>query len=281
MKQWYQRRVRGELIKQNNPNPPTECEMDNNNKIDDVQHTILVGCQLLKYWFSVVNNEQFSWSVHMLNKSTVIKPLVLVSKDIAETIKPFTEKNFWFFQTRRGLTNAVLHFYSPKKLRKVQVIDFEQFPCLKTITHLSFDTDFNEPIDNLLPHSVVYLNFRTTFNQSINYLPPNLTSLKLSDFFNQPISNMLPLKLTHLQFGLRFNHPIDGILPPDLKFLHFEYVYNHPLNQLPLKLSHLTIGGCFNHPLLNLPPSLTHLTLPKIFDKQISAPASLKCIKRV
>eukprot|EP01112_Ceratiomyxa_fruticulosa_P014283 TRINITY_DN4079_c0_g1_i3.p1 TRINITY_DN4079_c0_g1~~TRINITY_DN4079_c0_g1_i3.p1 ORF type:complete len:209 (-),score=20.25 TRINITY_DN4079_c0_g1_i3:7-633(-) len=208
--------------------------MDNNNKIDDVQHTILVGCQLLKYWFSVVNNEQFSWSVHMLNKSTVIKPLVLVSKDIAETIKPFTEKNFWFFQTRRGLTNAVLHFYSPKKLRKVQVIDFELF-----------------------------------------------TSLKLSDFFNQPISNMLPLKLTHLQFGLRFNHPIDGILPPDLKFLHFEYVYNHPLNQLPLKLSHLTIGGCFNHPLLNLPPSLTHLTLPKIFDKQISAPASLKCIKRV
>ncbi len=67
------------------------------------------------------------------------------------------------------------------------------FRYLKEIT---FDSDFNEPIDNL-PSCLKTLDFGfdSNFNQPINNLPSSLETLRLSYKFNHPIDNF-PLSLS-------------------------------------------------------------------------------------
>lgn len=77
---------------------------------------------------------------------------------------------------------------------------------LTCLTHLSFEYNFNRPLDNLLRHlpNLTYLYVYGSFNQPLTYLPPNLTHLRLSDNFNQQ-KIIAPQTLTHLRLCLRHN----------------------------------------------------------------------------
>lgn len=62
-----------------------------------------------------------------------------------------------------------------------------------SLRELTFNTNFNKPIDNLvLPKSLEILEFRREFNQPINnlVLPKYLKQLTFGYKFNQPVSNL-------------------------------------------------------------------------------------------
>ena len=71
------------------------------------------------------------------------------------------------------------------------------------ITHIIFDNDFNESVDDL-QHGVTHLTFEWSFNQSVNNLPASVTHLTFGRHFDQAV-NRLPKTLTHLTFHKNFN----------------------------------------------------------------------------
>ncbi len=66
-----------------------------------------------------------------------------------------------------------------------------------TITHLVFQSLFNQDITNFLPNNLTHIEFSTSFNKSVDNLPPNLLNLQFGQNFNQPVDN-LPGKLWRL-----------------------------------------------------------------------------------
>ena len=169
-----------------------------------------------------------------------------------------------------------------------------------SLTHLTFDDEFDQPLNNSLPKSLTHLIFGKYFNQplgdslkylihlthldfshsmfnqpiddSLKYLK-NLTHLTSSYYFNQSINN-LPNSLTHLTFGDGFNQSlskakallsIDNILPPNLTHLVFGFNFNQPLSYT--KRSNTGVLLSIDN---ILPQSLTHLTFGDEFNQPIT-----------
>lgn len=93
------------------------------------------------------------------------------------------------------------------------------------LTHLSFNSEFNLPVDNCLPSSLTHLIFGQSFNQKVDNLPPLLSRLNFGIAFNKNIG-YLPSKLVYLSFitckeitQSSFNKYVDN-LPRTLKYLY-------------------------------------------------------------
>jgi GTPase SAR1 family protein len=159
----------------------------------------------------------------------------------------------------------------PNRLTHLTMYEFNQ-PIVtgslpNSLTHLTMD-NFNQPIvAGSLPNSLTHLDFETNFNQPIvdGSLPNSLTHLTFGYEFNQPIvDGSLPNSLTHLTFGNEFNQPIvAGSLPNSLTHLTFGHEFNQPIvdGSLPNSLTHLTFETNFNQPIINIPRTITHLTI--------------------
>jgi hypothetical protein len=148
------------------------------------------------------------------------------------------------------------------------------------ITHLSFRADFNEPINILLPRSLIMLRFGYYFDQPLN-LFAHLIHLKYLQFdhcFNQPLMK-LPKNLIYLSLGHRFDQPIYH-LPHFLKYLKFDRDFNQQINKYPTRLTHLKFGESYNQSINNLPRSLTHLEFGIKFNQKIDLLSpNLICLK--
>lgn len=117
----------------------------------------------------------------------------------------------------------------------VNVSNVNEFRFLKMmdsckLRKISFDSEFNESVDNL-PDGITHLTFRYFFNQSVDNLPSSLTHLILGHHFNQSIDN-LPSSITHLTLNFRFNKPINN-LPSSLSELTLDRTYSLPLDKVP------------------------------------------------
>lgn len=130
------------------------------------------------------------------------------------------------------------------------------------------------PIFPLLPPSITRLSFflQDAAETEIIALPPLLTHLSLSSYFNQVLS--LPSFITHLTFGYLFNQPVNN-LPTSLKYLAVGKTFNQEIDNLPASLTHLILGENFNKPLENLPPLLVlkkemNLMLQRFFSTAIN-----------
>ncbi|GAM24010.1 hypothetical protein SAMD00019534_071850, partial [Acytostelium subglobosum LB1] len=131
---------------------------------------------------------------------------------------------------------------------------------------------FGHSYDNIiaplvLPETLHTLNFGYMFNQELirDSLPLSLKTLVFGDCFDQMIMpGCLPLALTSLTFGSYFNRSLlPGVIDQSST------------------LETLTFGYCFDRPLLNLPSSITSLTLGFAFDQQhrsVKLPAGLKTL---
>eukprot|EP01112_Ceratiomyxa_fruticulosa_P014471 TRINITY_DN4144_c0_g1_i1.p1 TRINITY_DN4144_c0_g1~~TRINITY_DN4144_c0_g1_i1.p1 ORF type:complete len:231 (-),score=25.14 TRINITY_DN4144_c0_g1_i1:543-1235(-) len=193
--------------------------------------------KFLIYWFEVV----IAQSLFKLGAEEVVKPLTLVCKEVANITKIFIENNYFFYlQLTTIKLNERFVWYSPKKLKNV--LDVENALLPSSVTELIFHPSFNKKVTSL-PTSLTHITFGVHFNQGMNdRLPPSLTHLVLGNDFSMPIRS-LPSSLTHIEFNsVFFDQPIDSFLPPNLTYLAFsaQSRFNHPINELPLKLTHLT-----------------------------------------
>jgi hypothetical protein len=69
-----------------------------------------------------------------------------------------------------------------------------------SVTHLIFDDDFDESIDNSIPNSITHLKFGKKFDRSIkDAIPSSVTHLSFAGnfIFRAP----LPQSVTHLELG--------------------------------------------------------------------------------
>ena len=152
-----------------------------------------------------------------------------------------------------------------------------------SITHLTFGTNFNQPV-NALPPSITHLTFDrySKFNHPVDSLPSSITHLTFGDYskFNHPVSN-LPSSITHLTFGINFNQPVDSI-PSSITHLTIGSEFNQPVNALPSSIQYLTFDKYseFNQSLDNLPKFIELIELPFKYKLQISnLPPKLRIIK--
>lgn len=85
----------------------------------------------------------------------------------------------------------------------------------KTLTNLTFGSEFNQPIDNL-PCGLKYLALGRNFKQPINFLPDSLESLYLRSEVD--INCKLPSTLTKLT--IPEYHEKSDIFPISLKYIY-------------------------------------------------------------
>jgi len=115
-----------------------------------------------------------------------------------------------------------------------------------------FDSDFNKILDNELIQVIkscdtVYFNNYDNIEISIK------TENKHDDHiysFNKS----------------KFNRPINN-LPISITHLTLGYFFNQPINNLPNLITYLTLDNYFDQPINNLPNSITHLTLGRDFNQ--------------
>eukprot|EP01112_Ceratiomyxa_fruticulosa_P012099 TRINITY_DN3335_c0_g3_i1.p1 TRINITY_DN3335_c0_g3~~TRINITY_DN3335_c0_g3_i1.p1 ORF type:complete len:137 (-),score=14.24 TRINITY_DN3335_c0_g3_i1:170-580(-) len=77
---------------------------------------------------------------------------------------------------------------------------------------------FQQPVNNLLPHSITHLHVNGLFNSDISQLPLALTRLTLGKDFNTPIVTLPPSvkQVQFRDFGYsppKFNHPVSHLTP--------------------------------------------------------------------
>lgn len=139
-------------------------------------------------------------------------------------------------------------------------------------THLTFDDDFNESVDNCIPDSVTHLTFGCSFNRSIiNCIPKSITHLTFGRDFNQAITCCIPSSVTHLTFGRVFNQSISDCIPGSVTHLTFGNRFNQPIENLPTSITHLRFGYYFNQPIDDkIPRSVTHLRFGYCFVQKIN-----------
>ncbi|GAM27256.1 hypothetical protein SAMD00019534_104310, partial [Acytostelium subglobosum LB1] len=128
-------------------------------------------------------------------------------------------------------------------------------PSLETLV---LGNDYDRPIGNgLLPDSIKHLKMGNNFNQLIETLPPALVTLEFGECYNIPIINdhWIPTTLQSLTFGLQFDQPLTAGL-------------------LPESLTHLRLGLCFKYTSMDLPQSLTSLSLSITNRKKLATAAN-------
>jgi hypothetical protein len=125
-----------------------------------------------------------------------------------------------------------------------------------------------------LPASITHLTFEDNFNQEIkDYILQsdlhNLTHLTFGHHFNKEIKDRIPLSVTHLTFGFCFNQEIKDCITDSVTHLTFGTCFNQEIKDcLPDSVTHLTFALEFNKEIKGcIPRSVTHLTFSTVFKK--------------
>ncbi|BCS82656.1 F-box and FNIP repeat-containing protein [Cotonvirus japonicus] len=172
------------------------------------------------------------------------------------------------------------------------------------ITHLTFENNFNEPIENKIDDNIsknlisldLGCNFNHPinefiskcvnlkdlrvgcwFNQPLDKLPPGITHLTLGNSYICSLKNVLPNSLTHITFGDNFNESLENIIPPNIKALKFGFSFNQPITGvIPNGITHLFFDWMFDQQITgNIPSSVIHLDTGRSTDTK-NLPSSLK-----
>ena len=150
-----------------------------------------------------------------------------------------------------------------------------------SLTHLTFGTNFNKPVDNL-PENLTHLTLGYKFDQLVDHLPKNLTHLIFGKCFNRKVNN-LPKTVTHLIFDNYFNKKVDN-LPDSLTHLTLGNHFNSPIDNLPNMLRYLTLGGNFNQEVKNLPVLMEEITMSQKNQlkllKKLPFNCKIKCVEQ-
>jgi hypothetical protein len=112
---------------------------------------------------------------------------------------------------------------------------FTKSDVYNTVTHLTFDDDFNHPV--ILPDQLQSVKFGYYFNKPINSLYDIKTKTHVSH---------LPKSIVSVIFGFNFNQPL--VLPNGLVTLETGVFFNKPLT-LPKSLVNLTLGAHYDQPI--------------------------------
>uniref|UniRef100_A0A6C0C7S5 FNIP repeat-containing protein n=1 Tax=viral metagenome TaxID=1070528 RepID=A0A6C0C7S5_9ZZZZ len=119
----------------------------------------------------------------------------------------------------------------PKNTRHVQFCVYSSF-CRNKIcfpekmTHLTFDDNFDSPINFTIPSTVTHLTFGRKFNQKLKHMIPlSVSDLKFTRLSNKETGNILPESITHLTLGENFSEIVHGYeLPSSI----IEITFNGP-----------------------------------------------------
>ena len=147
---------------------------------------------------------------------------------------------------------------------------------IKTIV---FGCGFNQPVDGLLPKSLVYLAFGHYslfnihhFDQSVDNLPDSIKYIYFGWAFNQSVDN-LPKELTRLVFypGSLFDQSVCN-LPEGLTELVFGEYFDQSVDKLPERLIRLAFceKSRFYHTVNKLPESLRELKFGRHFNRYVN-----------
>lgn len=99
-------------------------------------------------------------------------------------------------------------WYFPE-LQNLKIENYQDSPTfltkVKSLTHLRFgNQDFNEPVDGLLPNSLVHLDLNYSYNHPLTNLPQNLEFLMVEEGFRQSL-DFIPNSITDLRMGNEIN----------------------------------------------------------------------------
>lgn len=161
------------------------------------------------------------------------------------------------------------------------------------LTAIILTSQFNHPIDNLLPSSLLSLSLGDNFNQSINHLPNKLERLFIGNKFNKSLDN-IPDTIEHLVIGWRaylfgkdsiiwpsnivFRNDVTDSNGDNIKENSYDGKnpqyrlgcdFNQPITRLPSGLKTLYISNNFSASLCTLPQSLTHIHMGHSFNDRI------------
>lgn len=163
----------------------------------------------------------------------------------------------------------------------------------ETVTHLTFEDNFDCPLKGTIPESITHLEFSYRFNQTLgNIIPKSVTHLTFGFLFNQPLDNCIPQSVTHLKLGYHFQQSIENIVLPNLISLIFAKNQPSPFNFPSLKhikfgwwsdnidgcimtnVTHLRLGGRINKN-IEIPSSVTNLVSPSEYNFRMKIPLSV------
>lgn len=204
-----------------------------------------------------------------------------------DNLKLNKEKNETLLRTKKiifgekfnGLIDALKEIELIYDKKKLNIFPNHQNDDI-FLTEIIFGRNFNQPVDNLLPVTILHLKFGTYFKQLINYLPKYLESLEFvsQSLFNHSI-DLLPINLKILILGNDFNKEVNN-LPSKLQKLIFGNDFNKSIELLPIGLKYLKLGENFNQPINNLPSTINHLVLGKYFNQTIEMlPSSIEILE--
>lgn len=166
-------------------------------------------------------------------------------------------------------------FYDNIKFMKYKATNLD---IPKKITHLTFENNFNEPIENKIDDNIsgnlISLDLGCNFNYPISEFISkcaNIKDLRIGYWFNQPL-NKIPTGITHLTLGNSYRSSLKNILPNSLTHITFGDNFNESLeNIIPSNIKALKFGFSFNQSITGfIPNGTTHLFFDWMFDKQIT-----------
>lgn len=167
--------------------------------------------------------------------------------------------------------NDILNNMLPDTLETLIIRNMSNIPITRfppNLKKLSFEGQFNQPLDNL-PQSLIKLYMvGSQFNHPLPKLP-NIKHLILPYIYNKPITDFP--SLVYLSGGRSYTHPINDKLFPNLRKLYIYDNFNQPLDTLPTKLTSLSF--CMSTSLpdnITVPSNLKRLALPTHFTGSIN-----------
>lgn len=126
------------------------------------------------------------------------------------------------------------------------------YPIEYNITHLDMGFEFNQPLNNIVPKSVIYLKLSYCFNQviSVGEIPNSVKYLYFGAYFNTVLEpGSIPDSVTHLSLGSKYYHLIKpGCIPNSVT--HFTFYEN-----LYVKCANINLSNIFNF----IPTSVIYL----------------------
>jgi len=136
----------------------------------------------------------------------------------------------------------------------------------KGITHLSFEHEFDKPLNDCIPPTVTHLVFGRCFNQSIySCIPSSVTHLTFGNNFNKSIKGCIPSSVIYVTFGQFFNQSLRN-LPPTVSKLS---ILAHNMNDIyiPPSIKKLILMSFGRNVRKCIPPTVTHLKLCHNYDE--------------
>lgn len=172
------------------------------------------------------------------------------------------------FRAKKGKLKARLRHLPPH----LEVLSLEQAPYsrfnfesgelpiqLKVLRTNPASAPFHENGLNHLPCQLTHLDLHPiSWSQFSGHRDDSDYGLRFdADIFRRHL-DWLPSQLTFLRLSSHFNQPLDH-LPDTLKILCTGYAFNQPIDHLPSGLQYLELLEKFDQPLFHLPPALLDL----------------------